>query len=100
MRDCTNLLASLVDEQVLIKDIEGELKNLENLFADLKEAQMLYLKATESGNVIKEKDFLLKPSKSMGESQARAGKQQSFRVLQAYNPMNGCWKLQGGCRKL
>ena len=68
-----NLLTSLVDEQALIGDIEGELKNLENLFKELKEAQTSYLKAAESDDVMREKDFLLVPSKSMGESRAKAG---------------------------
>ena len=68
-----NLLTSLVDEQALIGDIERELKNLENLFTELKEAQTSYLKAAESDEVIREKDFLLAPSKSMGESRAKAG---------------------------
>ena len=38
-----NCLTSVLYEQAPIGDIERELKNLENLFAELKEAQTSYL---------------------------------------------------------
>ena len=76
------------------------LQNLENLFVELKEAQMSYLKAAESSDVIKEEDFLLRPSKSMGESRARAGKQKSFRVLQPYEwALETPWRAPGNLER-